>query len=75
VVELTSPPELPHARVNKCLIALVSKKIVQKVNEGVSTVFILFSSVLRKNGRDEREGGKDAFGYRRRRPLLTNISF
>ncbi|KAL7417851.1 DASH complex subunit Dam1-domain-containing protein [Mrakia frigida] len=41
MVELTSPPELPHARVNKCLIALVGKKIVQKVNEGGTTIYQL----------------------------------
>lgn len=38
VPELVKPPELNQARVNKCLIALVNRKLVQKDN---STVRVL----------------------------------
>lgn len=38
VTELIRPPDLNQARVNKCLIALVNRKIVQKDN---STVRVL----------------------------------
>lgn len=30
VTDLISPPDLSQARVNKCLIALVNRKVVQK---------------------------------------------
>lgn len=32
LLDLVSPPDLNQARVNKCLIALVNRKIVQKDN-------------------------------------------
>lgn len=35
VPDLISPPDLPQAKVNKCLIALVNRKIVQKDNSSV----------------------------------------
>ena len=35
VLELVKPPDLNQARVNKCLIALVNRKIVQKDNSTV----------------------------------------
>jgi DASH complex subunit DAM1 len=36
VADLISLPDLPHPRVNKCLIALVGRKLVTKHSEGVS---------------------------------------
>lgn len=36
VIELVKPPDLNQARVNKCLIALVNRKIVRKDNSTVS---------------------------------------
>ena len=38
VADLVSPPDLPHPRVNKCLIALVVKKVVTKSSVAVSIV-------------------------------------
>lgn len=35
VLDLVSPPDLNQARVNKCLIALVNRKVVQKENSTV----------------------------------------
>ena len=35
VLEIANPPELPQAKVNKCLIALVNRKIVAKESHGV----------------------------------------
>lgn len=35
VIELVKPPDLNQARVNKCLIALVNRKIVRKENSTV----------------------------------------
>lgn len=35
VLEFVKPPDLNQARVNKCLIALVNRKIVQKDNSTV----------------------------------------
>jgi hypothetical protein len=35
VIELIKPPDLNQARVNKCLIALVNRKIVRKENSTV----------------------------------------
>ena len=40
VTDLIAPPDLNQARVNKCLIALVNRKIVLKEN---STVCIIFA--------------------------------
>jgi DASH complex subunit DAM1 len=37
VTDLISPPDLSQARVNKCLIALVNRKVVQK-NSSTGTV-------------------------------------
>ncbi|KAJ7644286.1 hypothetical protein FB45DRAFT_975833 [Roridomyces roridus] len=37
LTDLISPPDLPQARVNKCLIALVNRKVVQK-NSSTGTV-------------------------------------
>jgi hypothetical protein len=34
--DLVSPPDLPQAKVNKCLIALVAKKLVSKESVDVS---------------------------------------
>ena len=34
------PPELNQARVNKCLIALVNRKIVRKDNSTVCIIFV-----------------------------------
>jgi len=34
--ELVSTPDLPQPKVNKCLIALVAKKLVTKTSTGVS---------------------------------------
>jgi DASH complex subunit DAM1 len=42
VLDLVAPPDLNQARVNKCLIALVNRKIVQKDNSTVRTL-ALFS--------------------------------
>ncbi len=36
VKEMVASPDLPQPRVNKCLIALVTKKIVSKNSIGVS---------------------------------------
>jgi hypothetical protein len=36
VLDLIAPPDLNQARVNKCLIALVNRKVVQKDNSSVS---------------------------------------
>lgn len=45
VVELVSPPDLPQPKVNKCLIALVAKKLVTKTSDGVrSTALIALTS-------------------------------
>lgn len=38
VLELVKPPDLNQARVNKCLIALVNRKIVHKDNVSVSMI-------------------------------------
>lgn len=35
VIELIKQPDLPQARVNKCLIALVNRKVVRKDNSTV----------------------------------------
>ena len=35
--DLLDPPQLPQAKVNKCLIALVGKKLVVKESVGVSS--------------------------------------
>lgn len=35
VADMIAPPELPQPRVNKCLIALVTKKIVSKSSVSV----------------------------------------
>jgi DASH complex subunit DAM1 len=43
VTDLIKPPDLSQARVNKCLIALVNRKAVQKEN---NTVHILFFATL-----------------------------
>lgn len=43
VLEFVKPPDLNQARANKCLIALVNRKIVQKNN---STVRLLFGCTL-----------------------------
>jgi hypothetical protein len=37
VLEFVKPPDLNQARVNKCLIALVNRKIVRKENSTVRT--------------------------------------
>jgi len=42
VTDLITPPDLNQARVNKCLIALVNRKVVQKDNSTVR-VFIYLS--------------------------------
>lgn len=39
VTELIKPPDLNQARVNKCLIALVNRKIVRKDNSTVSSTY------------------------------------
>jgi hypothetical protein len=41
VLDLIAPPDLNQARVNKCLIALVNRKIVQKDNSTVRTLALL----------------------------------
>ena len=38
VLELVKPPDLNQARVNKCLIALVNRKIVHKDSVSVSMI-------------------------------------
>ena len=38
VKDMVALPDLPQPRVNKCLIALVTKKIVSKLSVGVSRV-------------------------------------
>ena len=38
VIDLITPPNLNQARVNKCLIALVNRKIVQKDNSTVCAI-------------------------------------
>ena len=40
VTDLIVPPELNQARVNKCLIALVNRKIVHKENSTVCIIFV-----------------------------------
>lgn len=40
VTDLISPPDLNQARVNKCLIALVNRKVVQKENSTVSLIVL-----------------------------------
>ena len=52
VTDLIVPPELNQARVNKCLIALVNRKIVHKENSTVCIIFValrylILSNVLR----------------------------
>lgn len=41
VTDLIKPPDLSQARVNKCLIALVNRKAVQKENNTVHINFFL----------------------------------
>ncbi|KAG8216945.1 hypothetical protein J3R82DRAFT_7222 [Butyriboletus roseoflavus] len=40
LIELITPPDLNQARVNKCLIALVNRKIVHKDSASVSTIYL-----------------------------------
>ena len=40
VTDLIAPPDLNQARVNKCLIALVNRKVVNKENSTVCIIFI-----------------------------------
>jgi DASH complex subunit DAM1 len=40
VIEMIVPPDLNQARVNKCLIALVNRKIVTKDSSTVSVRFV-----------------------------------
>lgn len=42
VLDLVTPPDLNQARVNKCLIALVNRKIVQKDNSTVRAPLLYF---------------------------------
>ena len=42
VVAFPKPPDLNQARVNKCLIALVNRKIVYKDNSTVSVRYMSF---------------------------------
>lgn len=46
VVELIKQPDLPQARVNKCLIALVNRKVVRKDNSTVRILKVLSDSLL-----------------------------
>ena len=48
VKDLITLPDLPQAKVNKCMIALVAKKLVVKENVGVSGVWVAlcFESAL-----------------------------
>ncbi|KAG9126752.1 hypothetical protein FRC07_002087 [Ceratobasidium sp. 392] len=39
ITECISPPELPQARANKCLIALVNRKVVKKTSAGGSALY------------------------------------
>ncbi|KAG8709697.1 hypothetical protein FRC09_000515 [Ceratobasidium sp. 395] len=39
ITECISPPELPQARANKCLIALVNRKAVKKTSAGGSALY------------------------------------
>ncbi|KAH0826720.1 hypothetical protein J3R83DRAFT_5120 [Lanmaoa asiatica] len=48
LIELITPPDLNQARVNKCLIALVNRKIVHKDSASVSTIGPLPLSLYRK---------------------------
>ena len=43
VTDLIAPPDLNQARVNKCLIALVNRKIVLKENSTVCIIFVALS--------------------------------
>ena len=54
VIELVTPPDLNQARVNKCLIALVNRKIVHKDSASVSMVCSLHTCI--DNGNDNRQG-------------------
>ena len=46
VVAFVKPPDLNQARVNKCLIALVQRKIVSKDNSTVSLLLIVRPPIL-----------------------------
>ena len=46
VVAFVKPPDLNQARVNKCLIALVQRKIVSKDNSTVSVLLITRPPIL-----------------------------
>jgi hypothetical protein len=48
VTDLITPPDLNQARVNKCLIALVNRKVVQKDNSTVSLI-ILHTTAFNQN--------------------------
>lgn len=46
VLELVKPPDLAQARVNKCLIALVNRKVVRKDNSTVCNLCFRFSGTF-----------------------------
>ena len=48
VTDLIKPPDLSQARVNKCLIALVNRKAVQKENNTVHINFFFGNSTQSK---------------------------
>lgn len=45
VPDVVKQPDLPQAKVNKCLIALVQKKAVLKWTEGVSFLIYLYRAL------------------------------
>jgi hypothetical protein len=46
VLDMVSMPEMPQTKVNKCLIALVGKKVVAKVNVGVSNALASYNASI-----------------------------
>lgn len=80
MTELVKPPDLNQARVNKCLIALVNRKLVRKDNSTVClslprslSLLVLISSVSTVADDDVWDVGKRVVSLAR--PLLMKPGF
>ncbi|ELU43210.1 DASH complex subunit dam1 domain-containing protein [Rhizoctonia solani AG-1 IA] len=65
VTDCVSPPEIPQARANKCLIALVARKVVKKSSAGVGPYTLDNSNItlyLNCTGRSTVHLGRDPLG-------------